>query len=412
MAQRTVRIENGVTTQLSNTHIEQLSLTRFYTERGAKRYELTNHLGNVLTVVTDKKLPICSGTSVSYFISDIVSATDYSPFGAPLAERTWQGSEYRFAFNGKEKDDETYGAGNIYDYGLRVYNPMLGKFLSVDPLFKDYPELTTYQFASNTPIWAIDLDGAEAQYTVSYQVTVDKNGNYVTQRMHKPILTKVDGNWSGIKTESQFFYKNKFYKNQSSIPGWSTWKQNEQKKVNRTVKNVVLITGGIITIVASAGTAAPGFIATYSAISGGYAITTGTTKIILDLNNKMQYADLVPTSFLEGTVGVTLTYAFGDKTGIIRTTANLADGFVTLDIQSISKISKMVDMADKTFSLLNIIITGTDGVNQIIDEKNKKRSNPNNDSSNSSDNSNQSQGTSVSCSDNQNCITQEEPCKD
>ena len=51
MAQRTVRIENGITTQLSNTHIEQLSLSRFYTERGAKRYELTNHLGNVLTVV-------------------------------------------------------------------------------------------------------------------------------------------------------------------------------------------------------------------------------------------------------------------------------------------------------------------------------------------------------------------------
>jgi hypothetical protein len=34
--------------------------------------------------------------------------------------------------------------------------------LSVDPLKKDYPELTPYQFASNTPIQAIDLDGLEA----------------------------------------------------------------------------------------------------------------------------------------------------------------------------------------------------------------------------------------------------------
>jgi hypothetical protein len=37
----------------------------------------------------------------------------------------------------------------------------LGRFLSVDPISKDYPELTPYQFASNTPIWAIDLDGLE-----------------------------------------------------------------------------------------------------------------------------------------------------------------------------------------------------------------------------------------------------------
>jgi hypothetical protein len=31
----------------------------------------------------------------------------------------------------------------------------------VDPITKKYPDLTPYQYASNTPIWAIDLDGAE-----------------------------------------------------------------------------------------------------------------------------------------------------------------------------------------------------------------------------------------------------------
>lgn len=54
------------------------------------------------------------------------------------------------------------GAGNHYDYGFRVYNPRIGKFLSVDPLFQTYPWFTPYQFSSNTPIWAIDLDGLEA----------------------------------------------------------------------------------------------------------------------------------------------------------------------------------------------------------------------------------------------------------
>ena len=36
------------------------------------------------------------------------------------------------------------------------------EFLSVDPLASSYPELTPYQFASNSPIENIDLDGLEA----------------------------------------------------------------------------------------------------------------------------------------------------------------------------------------------------------------------------------------------------------
>ena len=72
-------------------------------------------------------------------------------------------STYRYGFNGKENDKETVGTGNgTQDYGMRIYNPALGKFLSADPLIKKYPELTPYQFASNTPVCAIDLDGLEA----------------------------------------------------------------------------------------------------------------------------------------------------------------------------------------------------------------------------------------------------------
>ncbi|MEZ4909524.1 MAG: hypothetical protein R2774_01550 [Saprospiraceae bacterium] len=47
-----------------------------------------------------------------------------------------------------------------------MYNPSIGKFLSVDPLTKSYPMLTPYQFASNTPIAAVDLDGLEADVSI------------------------------------------------------------------------------------------------------------------------------------------------------------------------------------------------------------------------------------------------------
>ena len=72
---------------------------------------------------------------------------------------------YRYGFNGKENDNEVKGVGNQQDYGMRIYDPRLGKFLSVDPITKQYPELTPYQFASNRPIDGIDRDGLE--YTPS-----------------------------------------------------------------------------------------------------------------------------------------------------------------------------------------------------------------------------------------------------
>jgi RHS repeat-associated protein len=71
------------------------------------------------------------------------------------------GNGYRYGFNGKENDDEVKGEDSQQDYGMRIYDPRVGKFLSVDPLTKKYPELTPYQFASNIPISGVDLDGLE-----------------------------------------------------------------------------------------------------------------------------------------------------------------------------------------------------------------------------------------------------------
>lgn len=93
----------------------------------------------------------------------------YDSFGSVLEERSWRfGSEYRFGFNGKEQDSETYGEGNIYDYGFRIYNPRLAKFLSIDPISKSYPWYTPYQFAGNAPIWAVDLDGLEQAIVIRW----------------------------------------------------------------------------------------------------------------------------------------------------------------------------------------------------------------------------------------------------
>jgi RHS repeat-associated protein len=70
-------------------------------------------------------------------------------------------SSYRYGFNGKENDKEVKGEGNQQDYGLRIYDPRLVRFLSEDPLTSKYPFYSPYHFAGNSPIKFIDLDGAE-----------------------------------------------------------------------------------------------------------------------------------------------------------------------------------------------------------------------------------------------------------
>ena len=47
--------------------------------------------------------------------------------------RTFSSSSYRYGFNGKENDNEVKGNGNQQDYGMRIYDPRLGRFLSIDP---------------------------------------------------------------------------------------------------------------------------------------------------------------------------------------------------------------------------------------------------------------------------------------
>jgi RHS repeat-associated protein len=118
---------------------------------------LNDHLGNIRASISDRRQ-----FSSPIFDPVITDATDYFPFGAPNPMVS-SSAGYRYGFNGKELDkNNEFGTSNVYDYGFRIYNPSIGRFLSVDPLTRSYPELTPYQFASNTPIKAIDLDGLES----------------------------------------------------------------------------------------------------------------------------------------------------------------------------------------------------------------------------------------------------------
>ena len=68
-------------------------------------------------------------------------------------------SGYRYGFNGKEKDKDI-GESN-YNFGARLYDSRLGKWLSTDPMSEKYPSLSSYNFVANNPIRFIDADGKD-----------------------------------------------------------------------------------------------------------------------------------------------------------------------------------------------------------------------------------------------------------
>lgn len=69
------------------------------------------------------------------------------------------GASYRFGFNGKEQDNEVEGKGDILDFGARIYDPRIGRFYSVDPEFRRYAALGSYDYVANSPLMLIDKSG-------------------------------------------------------------------------------------------------------------------------------------------------------------------------------------------------------------------------------------------------------------
>ncbi len=92
--------------------------------------------------------------------ANIISYEEYHPFGTTSyrsGRSLTETSLKRYKYVGKERDEET----GLYYYGARYYAAWFCRFVSVDPIQFEYPELTPYQYASNRPVTMIDLDGLE-----------------------------------------------------------------------------------------------------------------------------------------------------------------------------------------------------------------------------------------------------------
>ncbi|MEM7161704.1 MAG: hypothetical protein AAF487_04615 [Bacteroidota bacterium] len=137
-----------------------ISANLFQRDLKKKRYELSDHLGNVRSIITDRKLMSAEfGTDVLQ--PEVTAQNNYYPFGMLMPGRSIQDpDEYRYGFNGQEKDNEISGSGNSYTAEFWQYDSRLMKRWNTDPVVKHFE--SPYACFNGNPILRIDPRGDNA----------------------------------------------------------------------------------------------------------------------------------------------------------------------------------------------------------------------------------------------------------
>jgi len=120
-------------------------------------YFLNDHLGSVDVVLDDQ--------------GNVVERRDYLPYGAERAQETFSGVPVTaLGFTGKERDVET----ELNYYGARYYDPVTGRFITMDPMLMNLDKmsqsqqnaflsnlqnLNTYAYVTNNPVNLVDPTG-------------------------------------------------------------------------------------------------------------------------------------------------------------------------------------------------------------------------------------------------------------
>lgn len=107
---------------------------------------------------------------------EIVDNNDYYPFGMnhlKSGASFFGTSSYKnYKYSGKELQES-----GMYDYGVRMYMPDLGRWGVVDPLAEKHRRHSPYNYAVNNPIMFIDPDGRDIRFG-DQVYTYKKNRDY------------------------------------------------------------------------------------------------------------------------------------------------------------------------------------------------------------------------------------------
>lgn len=124
----------------------KITVTSF--EGFATRYFLKDHLGSTRAIVDD--------------IGNHLASYDYYPFGLVMPGRSSNSANPNdnYKFTSHELDDE---AGlDIYHMNARTYDPIIARFLQIDPLYNEFPAWSPYHYVYNNPLKFTDPTGMAA----------------------------------------------------------------------------------------------------------------------------------------------------------------------------------------------------------------------------------------------------------
>ena len=195
-------------------------ITPIITQSYQYEYDLTDHLGNVrATFKTVEGYDPDIHSSV--YGATLIQADDYYPFGLKMPGLSYiagGAEENSFTYNGKELEDE-FGL-NWYHYGVRFYDPAVGRWWSVDPAEEFH---SPYTYVGNNPIMLIDPDGASSsdppgftmQMLLNYFNNMDFSSNGSSMGLFSGLL-------DGAKVSSVAYLDTglDFFKSLGSVEGW------------------------------------------------------------------------------------------------------------------------------------------------------------------------------------------------
>jgi RHS repeat-associated protein len=167
-----------------------------------------------------------------HYTADVVQQTDYYPYGMVMPNRNGSDNSYRYGFNGMEKDDEAKGAGNSYDFGARMYDSRLGRWLSVDPLGQFIG--SQYSAFANNPILLIDTDGRwvpKVSEDGRIYVEAEEGDDYKS-------LMEFFGGEQNAKDYLQAFYFGKKGSSTTITTGTQIWFNNENPYSKAIVQTI------------------------------------------------------------------------------------------------------------------------------------------------------------------------------
>jgi RHS repeat-associated protein len=127
-------------------------------------YEVHDHLNNVRILITDLKITSLNSTyHPETFEAQVTDVTNYYPFGMTMPVFAYHEENYRYGFNGMERDVEMQNNGEFYVTDFRYVDCRIARWISTDPVV--HHGLSPYNAFDNNPIYFLDPSGADSEDT-------------------------------------------------------------------------------------------------------------------------------------------------------------------------------------------------------------------------------------------------------